>query len=221
MKQESDRQLKAQWDAATLKDFDFEIDTEKLWQKIDKPGARRQLVFTGLKYAAAVVSGAVLTLFITQLNPPKEVAMKSLIEVRELTNEPAIREQAGKQPGNVIHQNRSPVAVAVKSNPLTGQTPAATQTSLAKTPKIATALNNYTPPEQNSESLLAPVNDAAPNTIAREAPKAALKTVHLFDLEKPAPEPAKPSKFMMAIGEHTNPKSNDIAFSTKILTKQF
>jgi len=220
MKQESDRQLKAQWDAATLKDFDFEIDTEKLWQKIDKPGSSRQLVFTGLKYAAAVVSGAVLTLFITQLNPPKEVAMKSLIEVRELTNEPAIREQSGKQPASVIHQNISPAIVVVKSNPLTSQ-PAAAQTSLAKTPKIATALNNYTPPEQNSQSLQAPVNDPATNTIAREAPKAALKTVHLFDLENPAPEPAKPSKFMMAIGEHTNPKSNDIAFSTKILTKQF
>lgn len=223
MKNELDRQLKAQWEAATLKDLDLDIDTERLWQKIDKPAKDRKLAFSWLKYAAAVVSGAVITLLLTQLNTPKDLAMRPLMQVRENSKEPAISGQAGTPQTIVRHQTVTQDIVMAKSDPLTNKPQTTRTTSLAKSSNIAVSLTDITPPV-NSQPPGAVQKQAPlpePNTIARKAPKDALKTVHLFDLENPAPEPVKPNKFMMAVGEHTHPKSNDIAFSTKILTKQF
>ncbi|GEM_PF-1614286 len=223
MKNELDRQLKAKWEAATLKELDLDIDTEKLWQKIDKPATDRKRSFSGLKYAAAVFSGAVITLLLTQLNTPKDLAMKPLMQVRKNSNAPAVSGQAGTPQTIVRNQTVTQVAVAVKSDLLTDKPPTTSTTSLAKTSKTAVPLNGNAQPGNSpiQGSVQTPVFLPETNTIARETPKAALKTVHLSDLENPAPEPVKPNKFMMAVGEHIHPKSNDIAFSTKILTKQF
>jgi len=57
--------------------------------------------------------------------------------------------------------------------------------------------------------------------MASVRPKVKPKTIHLLDLEKKEPAAQKQSKFMMALDEHINPKANDMAFSTKVLTKQF
>ncbi|RYD96949.1 MAG: hypothetical protein EOP54_12300 [Sphingobacteriales bacterium] len=207
MKQEWDRQLKAQWDAAALKDFEPVFDTEDLWQKIDRPRKQRKISFTWLKYAAAMLIGAVVTFGLMQWKVPGLMALQSGIA------RPAAPAPQNKLPGNTSIKQ----SVASPYLPPGFRTASLTP-SKAGIPKIKEALTEEQPVPKN----ISPA-PAAPDHIALvpTAPQSRRKTIHLLDLEKPGSVPQKQSKFMKVMDEHINPKSADIAFSTKVLTKQF
>lgn len=215
MKNELDRQLKAQWEAAPVEDFNIPIDTEKLWSKIDRPG-KQQKNLSWLKYAAALLIGAIVTFGLMQWKTPGSYALRSGMDRQEL-KQAAITRQEVKSP-----QEESP-------EPMPKNKPGETIGYTHPTPgiaSIASKAGTITKNEAWKEKQITPENPG-PVPVAREsiaqAPsrsQPARKTIHLLDLEKPAAAP-KPGKFIMAMEEHLRAKSDDIAFSTKILTRQF
>lgn len=213
MKNELDRQLKAQWEAATVEDFDIDIDTEKLWHKIARPGQPQTIRLSWLKYAAALLIGAMVTFGLMQWKAPGSYALRSGM-TRQAVKQAAITRQEVKESPETMPQNK-PGGTSGYTHPTPG------------TASIASKTGTITKNEALKGEQIIPENPA-PMPAAREsiaqAPSGsqpARKTIHLLDLEKPAAATPKPGKFMMAIEEHLRPKSDDIAFSTKVLTRQF
>ncbi len=215
MKNELDRQLKAQWEAASVEDFDIDIDTEKLWHKIERPGKQQKNNLSGLKYAAALLIGAMVTFGLMQWKTPGTLALRSGMSRLPAKQEAIARQEARPQ------QAEPPGQVSQKQPATSGYTAPASGTA-----SIAAKTGTITQKEALKEEQIIPETPrpvpAAGESVA-QAPSSsqpARKTIHLLDLEKPATAP-KPGKFMMAIEEHLRTKSDDVAFSTKILTRQF
>lgn len=217
MKNELDRRLKAQWEAASVEDFDLSIDTEKLWNKIDRPGKAKTTRLKALQYAAALLTGAVITFGLMQQKAPSSLALRSGLD-RQETRRLIIVHQENEAPRSgprepVLHKQ---AAIAGYTQPATGTAPTPLNTGIVIV-KEELKKERQTPPGNLSPAPQA--RDGIVQVTTKSPP--ALKTIHLFDLEKPVPQTEKTNKMMMAIKEHTHKQSNDIAFSTKILTNQF
>lgn len=208
MKNELDRQLKAQWEAAPVEDFDIPIDTEQLWLNIARPRKQVQSNLSWLRYAAALLIGAMLTFGVMQWKTPGSLALRPGLDRQEARSATIARQEA-QAPKSDPPESRSLKQPATHSDDIH---PASGIVSIKEVIK-----DEQTPPETLSPAPQ--IRDAIAQAPGKLQP--ARKTIHLFDLEKPAPQPEKTNKLMMAIEEHTRKQSNDIAFSTKILTNQF
>lgn len=216
MKNELDRQLKAQWEAAPVEDFDIPIDTEQLWHNIARPGKQVQSNLSWLRYAAALLIGAMLTFGVMQWKTPGSLALRPGLD-RQEARSAAIARQEAQAPKSDPPESRSYKQPATHSDihPASGTVPTPANTGIVSIKEVIK--DEQTPPETLSPAPQ--IRDAIAQAPGKLQP--ARKTIHLFDLEKPAPQPEKTNKLMMAIEEHTRKQSNDIAFSTKILTNQF
>lgn len=216
MKNELDRQLKAQWEAAPVEDFDIPIDTEQLWHNIARPGKQAQSNLSWLRYAAALLMGAMVTFGLMQWKTPVSLALRPGLD-RQEARPATIARQAAKAP-----KSDPPESMPHKQAAIPGYIhPASGTVSTPSSAGIVT-IKEVPKDEQMPAETLSPVpqgRDGIVQAPGRSQP--ARKTIHLFDLEKPVPQPEKTNKLMMAIEEHTRKQSNDIAFSTKILTNQF
>lgn len=218
MKNELDRQLKEQWEAARLSELNLHIDTEALWQKIARPEQQSKLTVSWIKYAAAMFFGAMLTFGLMQWNTrPGTMALQAGMD-RQKVNRHAITGQIATAPQNEIRRDtlQKNAAVPAYVHHTTGKTslPAAKASTLItkETLREDKPIHENINPEPVAQEQKVVVQTAKPQE---------RKTVHLLDLEKPAPSGPKTSRLMMAIEEHTRTQSNDMAFSTRILTKQF
>lgn len=218
MKNELDRQLKEQWEAARLSELNLHTDTEALWQKIARPEKQNKLTISWIRYAAAMLLGAMVTFGLMQWHTtPGTMALQADMN-QQKANRSVITEQIATAPQNEITGE-----MPVKQHPMptyvhhaSGKTSlppskAGTMTTKETLREDEPVHKNITPDPTEQEQIV----------VAKTTKPQERKTIHLLDLEKPAPSVPKSSKLMMAIEEHTRPKSNDMAFSTKILTKQF
>lgn len=215
MKNELDRQLKAQWEAASVEDFDIDIDTEKLWHKIARPGKPKTIRLNWLRYAAALLIGAMATFGLMQWKAAGSYALRSGM-TRQEARQAAIAHREAQTP-----QAGSPEPMTKKQPAASGHVPPTTGTVSITAKTGAVTLKKPLKEEQIPETLspVPPVRDGIAQVPARS--QATRKTIHLLDIEKPATAVPKPGKFMMALEEHLRAKSDDIALSTKILTHQF
>lgn len=217
MKNELDRQLKAQWEAARLSELDLHIDTEALWQKIARPEKQGKRLISWFRYAAAMLIGAMLTFGLMRWHTtPGTIALQAGMS-RQKTSKLVLIQSNEPTPQSAItgdtHQKQYPATVYVHQAPGTASLPPKKAETATGVLKQDEPLPGNTPPGPPAEQE---------KLVAAQTKKSPVrKTVHLLDLEQAIPSAPKPSKLMMAIGEHTRPKSNDMAFSTRILTKQF
>lgn len=218
MKNELDRQLKEQWEAARLSELNLHIDTEALWQKIARPEKQRKFTVSRIKYAAAMLLGAMVTFGLMQWNSrPGTMALQAGMN-HQKANRPVISVQSA-----TALQNETTGDIPVKQQPAPTYVHYASGKASLPPPKAGTISTKQTLREDNPvpENINPVPAEQEQIVVAQTTKPQGRKTIHLLDLEKPAPSSPKPSKLMMAIEEHTRPKSNDIAFSTRILTKQF
>lgn len=213
MKNELDRQLKAQWEAASVEDFGIDIDTEKLWHKITRPGKPQTIRLSWLKYAVALLIGAMVTFGLMQWKAPRSYALRPGMDRLE-ARQAAFARQETRTPQEEQHGQVSQKQAATPGY----ISPASRAASIASKTGTITKKESLKEEQIMPESPAPAARESVAQVPTRSQP--ARKTIHLLDLEKPAAAP-KPGKLMMAIEEHLRPKSDDIAFSTKILTRQF
>lgn len=222
MKNESDQQLREQWEAAELKDFELHIDTENLWQKIQKPEKKRTVTFTWLRYAAAMLLGALITFGLTQLSKQEEVLVQEAAQPRS-EDKPGLAAIPATPQKSLPQRNDADPAVPLKQRISVPKVPGGNSLagSRKEEPRMETPEKKQTTTLPAQQEIMHIPFVPEDTRMASISPKAKPKTIHLLDLEKREPPVQKQSKFMMALDEHINPKLNDMAFSTKVLTKQF
>lgn len=207
MKNEWEEQLKAKWEAAKTEDFNLDFDTEALWNKIEKPQAKPKAkwMLPLFKYAAAIAVGAVLSWSLL------DSKSTTIVSKTEYQIQPTTERVETEKPPETITKNSPVIAdhTAIKQKTKTTATG-----SKNKKPKITV---DEIPIAVSHTENVHPMTET-PKTEIIVAQKKKLKTMHISDLEKAAPKVQEVNNFF---ARRTAESIDNVAFSTKIINKQF
>lgn len=216
MKHELDEQLKAQWEAAKVEDFEMSFDTEALWGKINKDSSNerpaKRLVLPMLKYAAALAIGAGLSWFYFDSNTAKPPIMATETEFAEKQDGPIVEE---KMPPTILGQSNQEI-VASKVEKRYNKQP-----KVIPFAKEATSKHAFIAAIDSNRVAPMPQMDIKDVNIAM-APQKKMKTMHIADLENAdVIYQERSNSVINMLAQKTEQATDDIAISTKIIKKLY